>query len=177
MLQLAILAALSVMYDGALVPASAPPVIVDRTAMVPLRPYIVRLAGRISFDPRAGTLAIERGSTRVHLRLGSLHGSIDDMAIALPAAPFVRGDAVYVPLAAVARALGDRVAYAARLHAVEVLTAQPRPLSLMTPFDPLGPSAAPTVIFTPQPIVTERPLVRESPRPRRTPLAVRPSRP
>ena len=145
--------------------------------MVPLRPYITRLAARISVDPQRGTITIGRGAREIVVQVGSLRAQGSDGAMQLRAAPFLADDAIYVPLAAIARALGGSVSYAPAWHAVLVGFSGAPPLATMTPFNVDEPQVAPTQIFTAQPKRIARPVLSGTPRPRRTPIPVRPSRP
>ena len=169
--------AISIVYDGRLVPSARAPRLVAQTTMVPLRPYITRLSARISVDPRRCTISIGSGSRAIVMHVGSLRAQGAAGTMALRAAPFVADHAIYVPLAVVARELGASVWYAPASHAVFVEFEAAHPLASMTPFNSNEPSIAPTRLFTAQPTRVERPVVRGTPHPRRTPIPATPSRP
>lgn len=145
--------------------------------MVPLRPYITRLGGRVSVDPERGTITVGRGASEIVMHLGSLRAQSGAGPLELRAAPFAADDVIYVPLAATARALGETVTYQAQLRTVLVELRGSPPLATMTPYDPLQQRVTPTQIFTAEPKRTERAVLTGTPHPRRTPIPATPSRP
>ena len=145
--------------------------------MVPLRPYITRLCARVSVDQLRGTIRLTCGSSDITMQVGSLQAHSQRGPLALRAAPFEQDDAIYVPLAAIARERGELVSYEAQAHTVLVADAIAPPLATMTPYNASEPRVAPTQIFTAEPKRTDRPVLSGTPHPRRTPIPATPSWP
>lgn len=122
----------------------------DGHVYAPVRPFVTRLADRISYD--GGRLIIVRAGRSVSLRIA-------------PRQPDAL-DRIYVPLAYVMRALGADVSY--RAGTVRVRLTSGMPVATPTPYG--GQVAVPRPVFTPQPIETPRPVWTGIPLPRRTPL-------
>jgi hypothetical protein len=172
--------AIVVTVNGSLVPATPtqPAQIISGTVVAPAEPFARRIATAASIDPSRGAIVMERGDRRIELRTGHSTAWTGSAAIALPIAPYVRGETLIIPLAVVARALGAHVRYVGAEHVLEIETEPPAPLATMTPYRPGAPAVAPTALFTPQPpSPSPRPTVSGTPLPRRTPIPVRPSWP
>lgn len=154
----------TVLLGGAPVSASRPARIVDGYVMVPLDPFVRRVAQLVRIDREAGTVVVERDARSLVLRLGPEAIATDD-------------GTVYVRLAPVVRGLGGTVTFDAVRKVAAIEMPEARPLVTPTPFDPNDPSVAPRRIFTPEPTVTPRPTTSGIPQPRRTPVPVSPSYP
>jgi len=168
--------AIGVVYDGALVVSSTPITVVGGTSMAPLRPYVVAIASQIAYGPGA-SVTISRGDRSITVRAGSLSAQTDAGDLTLPGAPFERSGTFYVPLVAVARALGDEVAYSERERTIAIDDVPVPSVSVMGTPAPGEPRASPTVLFPSAPVQTPRTPSAGMPRPRRTPIAVTPSWP
>ena len=159
----------NVVLDGRLVLGSTGADLVGGTVAVPLDPYIRGLADRIVVDPVRGTITLARSNASLDLRLGERAARTENGVLTLPIAPYVRDGTTYIPLAAVARALGDVVSYDARARVVSIVSPAPAPVATMTPYVVQSPLANPVATFTPQPPPpTPRPTVSGIPQPRRT---------
>ncbi len=91
-------------------PAAKPaPVERGGVVFIPLRTIFVRLGA--SVDVANLDVSVSRGDRRSTLRVGSRNADIDGVPRTLDAAPFIIGDAIYVPLDFVTQALGVHVAY------------------------------------------------------------------
>jgi hypothetical protein len=165
----------SVVLDGRLVLGSTAAALVGGTVTVPLDPYVRRLTDRIVVDALQGTIVLGRSATSLGLRLGERSAQTANGVLTLPIAPYVRDDTTYIPLAAVARALGDAVSYDARARVISIVSAPTEPLATMTPYVPQSPAPSPISTFTPQPVPTPRPTVSGIPQPRRTPIEAGPA--
>jgi hypothetical protein len=170
-------AAVIVILNGAIVASAPPAQLVFGVVMAPLAPVVTRFTQRAVLA--GDTITLVRNERTCVLRVGSDALTCDGVARTLPVAPFGRDGIAFVPLAAVARALGGVAAYDP--HTRIVALDMPPETALNTPaaFDPNAPQATPTVIFTPSPIPlpsTPRPLESGSPLPRRTAIPAIPSR-
>jgi hypothetical protein len=168
----------AVVLNGQLIASSRPAVDISGTIMAPLDPFALRIARTLSFDPQTGTISVAGGGHRLRLILGSRVADLDGAKTTLPQAPYVYEEIPQVPLAAVARALGDNVAFdeSAKILAINGGNAG-EPLATPAPFDPAAPSAPPAAIFTPRAEPTPRPAITGNPQPRRTPIQAEPSFP
>ncbi len=144
----------TVRLDGRPLPAYVSAYDAGGRVYAPVRPAIALLADRLWFD--GNVLVIVRDGRIVTIRLA---GRSPDAL-----------DAAYVPVAKLLRALGERVSYSPRERSLDVTSRDRTAVAPPTPFDGSAPSAAPHVVFTPQPVPTPRPVWSGSPLPRRTPL-------
>ena len=154
----------TVLLGGEPVAASRPARIIDNFVVVPLDPFIRRIAQSIEVDPAQGTIVVERQTNSIVLRL------MRD-AVRMPEGT------IYVRLAQVVRGLGGSVTFDGVRKVAAVEMPQAPPIVTPTPFDPSNPSVTPRRVFTPEPTVTPRPTLTGIPQPRRTPVPVVPSFP
>ena len=154
----------TVLLGGLPVPASRPARIIDGFVVVPIDPFIRRLARIVRINASDGTIVMERNGAVVERRLGR-------DAISTP------DGTIYVRLAPVVRGLGGSVVFDAVRKVAAVEMPEPGTVVTPTPFDPLNPTVPPRRIFTPEPTVTPRPTLSGIPQPRRTPVPVVPSFP
>lgn len=149
---------LTILIDGSPIVTSHPARIVAGTTMAPLIPVISRIADAVTLV-HGHTILIERARRRVSIRLAS------DAPCA---------ECVYVPLAAVVRALGGNISYDARAKSV-ALSFSPGVLRTPEPYDmfALPHPGATTLAWPSPPSPTPRPVVAGIPQPRRTPVEVR----
>jgi hypothetical protein len=124
----------------------------------PLRPFVTTLADRVWFE--GNTLVATSGARSVRITLRAREPDALDRA--------------YVPLAAVARALGAGVNYGGGVLAITLPRAVP--LATPSPYDPNGPMSPVRSVFTPMPVPTSRPVWTGPALPRRTPLPAPPPR-
>jgi hypothetical protein len=140
--------------------------------VAPLDPFVRAFATTIVETEEGRRFTITRGSRMVSVTLGSTDAIEDGRIRALPAAPFAAPASSFVPLAAIARALGATVEYDGRSRTLAITTA-PEPLVSMTPLGVyLTPTDAPT--FAPKETAAPAPRITGIPRPRRTPIVVEP---
>ena len=149
------------MLNGSPLRAYNPPYVLGGRALVPVAPFLTRIADRISYS--GGEMIIVRGNSTVRVRTG-VH---DPSAL----------QSVYVPAAAALRALGARVSYNGSRRELDVETGSRALLQSMQPSAASVPAVAPTTVFTPEPVPTPRPVYSGSPHPRRTPIVRMTSRP
>ena len=154
----------TVLLGGAPISATRPARIVDGYVVVPLDPFVQRVAQFVQVDRDAGKIVVERDARSLVLHVG-------------PEAIASADGTVYVRLAPVVRGLGGTVTFDAVRKVAAIEMPQMRPLVTPTPFDPTNPSVAPRRIFTPEPTVTPRPTLSGIPQPRRTPVPAVPSFP
>jgi len=170
------LAAIILVLNGAFLPTTPAPRRLFGYVMVPLVPVVARIADRVTVN--GDDVMLVRGTHDCIFRVGSPAFRCDDGAPrSAGVAPFARDGIVFVPIGAVARALGGSVLADARSGAVEI--AMPPHWAVVTPapFDPNAPHVVPTQVFTPQPgPPTPQVMVSGDPRPRRTALPATPSR-
>jgi hypothetical protein len=143
--------------------------------VAPLVPFVREIAERIDGDGSGRRFVVVRGDHHVAIALGSRAARVDDAPALLPVAPFARAGTTYVPLAALARALGGTVAYDAPSHTFAV-TLIPAPIAAMTPTVNYTPPPAPLYTFTPKSTPQPQATVTGIPHPRRTPIEVDPDR-
>ncbi len=164
-----------VLLNGAVVPSTPPARRLFGHIMVPLAPVVARIADRVTLT--GDTITLVRDARTCVFRVGSRAYACDGAIREAAVASFARSGSVFVPLAAVGRAFGGRVAYDARSNTVAVVVPPRSALATPTPFDAAAPRVAPAQIFTPQPVpATPRAMESGNPRPRRTAIPVTPSR-
>ncbi|MDQ2858726.1 MAG: copper amine oxidase N-terminal domain-containing protein, partial [Candidatus Eremiobacteraeota bacterium] len=163
--------AVTVIVGGAVIEGSTPATIRAGVVVAPIAPYLRRIAERIESDPGGTRFTFERGGRTFSVIVGSPLARSADAAETLPIAPYVRAGKAFIPLAAVARALGGEVAYdaASRTLSVEL---RPEPLATMTPYVPSSPLPQPLVTFAPTSTPAPAVEVTGIPKPRRTPAVV-----
>lgn len=145
--------AVTVVIDGAPVPAYIGACERDGHVYAPVRPFVTQLADRIHFD--GTTLVIERDGAAIRI-------------IADARTP----DAFDLPryaLAPIVRALGATLSYDERGRVLRIAT-HPAAVMSPSPFDATAPQASPSVVFTPSPVATPKPVWNGPPTPRRTPI-------
>jgi N-acetylmuramoyl-L-alanine amidase len=98
---------LQVIVNGTVVAFAEPPQVLRGTVVAPLRPLAAAFGASVAWDPDApeGVVTSSRG-VAVRLALGDPVAVTDGSRIALPLAPLLRGGTVWVPAAALLRALG-----------------------------------------------------------------------
>jgi hypothetical protein len=154
----------TVVIDGRRVDASEGARLERGVVVAPLDPFVRDVAERITNDGPEGPgrgYTIVRGSRRISIRIPGA-GARDDVAAETP----------FVPLAAIARALGASVDYDARSRTIVIATTA-EPLVTMTPFATYAPPPGPRVTFAPKETPAPVPVVTGIPHPRRTPIVVR----
>jgi len=163
--------AVTVIVGGAVVEGSTPATIRAGVVVAPISPYARRIAERIVSDPGGTRFVFERAGRTFSVVVGSPFARSADAAETLPIAPYVRAGTAFIPLAAIARALGAEVAYDAPSRTLSI-ELQPAPLATMTPYVPASPLPQPLVTFAPT--ATPAPAVQVTgiPKPRRTPAVV-----
>jgi hypothetical protein len=145
----------SVWVDGLPVPTYRRAYLSGGRVFAAVSPLLTQLADRIWFED--DELVFERAGRLIRIHVES------------------QGDlsSTFVPLAAVLRGLGESLQYDRGARRVEIRTHPPL-IASPTPFNPSGPSVAPSAVFTPMPIQTPRPVWSGSALPRRTPLPLPP---
>lgn len=164
---------IAILIDGQVLPIGRPLALHDRTLLVPLQGCIDKLASRVRRDPD-GTIVVSRGSRDILLRLGQKRAFYKAGWTALEAAPFQSGNTEYVPLRAVATALGYRVAFRSHPALVSLVTPASQAPQSPTPLPVWYPVVVPRVVITPTPRPIPRWSVPPTQRARRTPLPVPP---
>lgn len=140
--------------DGRPLPAYVRAYVAEGRVYAPVRPLVAMLADRLWFE--GNVLVIVRDGRTVRVPLGARTPDALDSA--------------YVTVAPLLRALGEDVTYDARERLLDVRSTRPAGVAAPEPFEPGAPSAAPRIVFTPEPVATPRPVWSGSPLPRRTPL-------
>ncbi len=163
---------LAIVLDGVTLTGSVAPQLVDGRIFVPWSAFVVRVARKGSYDDRTGTIALDGPEHRLIMRVGSRTATLDERPIALPSSSYIGRDDLYVPLAAIAPALGIRIRYDARAKEVDVETNAAGELTSPTPYAKPQETMKPRALFTPEPIVTPRVMLGATPRPRRTPIPI-----
>lgn len=151
----------TVVIDGRRVDASEGARLERGVVVAPLDPFVRDVAERITDDGPGRGYTIERGSRRISVWIAAA-AARDDVA----------PQTTFVPLAAIARALGASVEYDARSRTIVIATT-PDPLVTMTPFATYSPPPGPLVTFAPKETPSPAPTVTGIPHPRRTPIVVR----
>lgn len=167
-----------IVVDGSLVTSAVAAQVVSGTVLAPLHPFVDRLATEIRISPDGKTIELANGTARIEVQIGSRVAHVGTGTTMLPIAPFLRDGRVILPLAPIARALGESVTYDGAGRELVVAGAAAIPLATMTPYAapvPFVPQTIPTpdAPATPTPI----PSVIGIPQPRRTPVAEVPARP
>ena len=147
-------AVLSIVIDGNAVRSYNAPYLRAGHVIAPIDPFVTGVAASIGYS--AGSLIVTRGDR------------FAQVPFADPPDP-QHYQSTYVELAPLLRTLGARVWYDAAQRTLYVRTPR-KELATPTPFNPAGPRAFPTDVFTPSPATTPRPVVTGTPSPRRTPL-------
>ena len=164
---------ITIVLEGRALPTVTPVVMQGGTILAPLSSVADRIATAYARFP-GGTIELRNGSHVVRLRSGTRRVSIDGSNAVLPVAPLETIEDVMIPLAAVARGLGESVTYDAATRTVFIRSLLLPKVLNMTPAPPVWPSPPPVEIFTPQPPKTPVPVVTPPVHPRRTPIPVIP---
>jgi|GEM_PF-7105356 len=173
---------IQVVVDGHVVEAARPPRVVGGTVLVPLGDLRF-LAQRVWYQAKDRSITVQRGDRQIVLFVGRDDAWINGLPGAVSRSPLRIGGALYVPLAACARALGADVVYEGAAHTIAVtlppltlmrFTPPPTPLFVPTPIPSPTPSASPSPSALPAATPSPEATV---PQPRRTPLSVPPSWP
>lgn len=140
--------------------------------VAPIDPFVRAFATEITETEYGRRFTIARGTRTVSFTLGRRDAREDGRTQEFPIAPFASAESSFVPLAAIARALGATVAYDGHSRTLAITT-PPEPLVFMTP---LGAYRPPTDVPTFAPKETPAPVPRVTgiPHPRRTPIVVEP---
>ena len=102
---------LNVMFNGEFIKfPDVVPEIVNNTAYVPARPFFEAMGAEMSFDPQSRAITAEFPGMSIRLVVGSetvgvTRGAAERMHT-IDAAPYIRNNVSYVPVRAVAEALG-----------------------------------------------------------------------
>lgn len=112
---------IDVIVDGTHLDSDVPPVATADRVYVPLRAIADALGGRTILE-KDGNAVIVRGSDALHLRVGDLHATLDDMPMTLDHAPFVVRGRIMISLRSISRAFGVRASYDAVAGRVDVMT-------------------------------------------------------
>ncbi len=108
--------------DGRRLVSDVPPVTTAKGAYVPLRLVAQSFGGKTSYDPKTGTVELDRGNDTLRLHVGDRHATFNGHSLTLKAAPFsVRGRTM-VALSTVASALRTRVRYEPARANIDVMT-------------------------------------------------------
>ena len=149
--------AVIVIVNGSIVAGVPPARLIGGHVMAPVR-VVASFADRTVIGDD-GAIVVTVGAHRCIVRLGTT----------------VEGEP-YVPLAALAQALGGSVLYDAHSRSIALHFDAQRAVRTPQPFDPAAPRVAPTMVFTPEPRpATPRPIETGAPRPRRTAIPETPS--
>jgi hypothetical protein len=160
----------TIVVDGVPIQGSRPARLCDNVVMAPLAPYLRDIADRTELDAD-GTIVITRDGSSISVSLGSRTLRAEGRTAELRVAPFSRTDEPFVPLAAVARALGVAVSFDTASKTLE-LWALPRPLASFVPDPTYTPPAYPLEVFTPNPTPAPKVIATGAPKPRRTPIVL-----
>lgn len=96
-----------IIVNGSPVKSSEPPQVVRGVIVAPLRPLAAAFGASVAWDDDAPEgVVTSRPGVAVRLAVGEAAAAIGTVRVALPVAPFRRGRTVWVPVAALLRALG-----------------------------------------------------------------------
>ncbi len=167
-------ATVTVVVDGRRIDATDGAYLDGATVVGPLVPFVREVSSSVD---RAGAkrFTIVRGARRIEVAVGSPDARDDGRVERLPVAPFERDGTTFMPLGAIARALGASVAYDPRARTMTV-TLVPVPVATMTPFAGYVPPPPPLPTFAPKATPVPQATITGIPRPRRTPILVDPDR-
>jgi hypothetical protein len=166
----------AIVVNGATIVASRPAALVAGSVVVPVDPYLRAIAERITIDAVTGTIVIIRGDAAIAVSVGNRSATLGSRSIALPIAPYLRDGETFVPLAAVARALGAAVTFDQRTKTLAVALPPDAPVALPAPYAAV-PGASPQTAPRHDPTAAPTPRYSGIPQPRRTPIEAVPSRP
>jgi hypothetical protein len=164
-------ALVTVLIDGSPVEGSVAARLRSGVVVVPLEPYLSSIARRIETADNGLQILFERGSRSVAVSIGSRVARCGPAAESLPIAPYLRGEEAFIPLAAVARALGADVEFDGSSKTVHV-SLEPEPLATLTPSGTWTPGPGPFETFAPPATPEPAPRVTGIPKPRRTPIVI-----
>jgi hypothetical protein len=166
-------APVTIVISGRRVDASSPALVRDGVIVAPLVPYVREIAERIDGDGGGRRFVARLGSRSVAFTIGLPEADFDGARRPLPVAPYLREGEAYVPIAAIARALGGSAAYDGPSHTLSLVFV-PEPLTTMTPLAHYVAPPGPLPTFTPKATPAPQPVVTGIPRPRRTPILIEP---
>jgi hypothetical protein len=168
-----IAALVTIVLDGMPLEGSVGARLSGGVVVAPLQPYVSAMAERIETDGTGSRFVFERGARTFTVSIGSQVARFGPAAESLPIAPYLRDGEAFIPLAAVARALGGDVDYDGAAKTLHV-TFEPGPLSTLAPVGAWTPGPGPFQTFAPPQTPAPAPSASGAPRPRRTPIVVEP---
>jgi hypothetical protein len=161
----------TVLVDGAPVEGSVAARLRAGVVVVPLEPYLGEIAQRIETGDNGLRIVFERGERSCAVSIGSRVARAGPAVESLPIAPYLRGGDAFIPLAAVARALGAGVDYDGATRTVHV-SLEPEPLRTLMPVAGWTPGPGPFETFAPPATPEPAPRFTGEPKPRRTPIVI-----
>lgn len=100
---------LTIYLKGRLLVTDPPPVIVSGITMIPVRTFAEALDAALFWDSTNQTITVIKKSTKVRLTVGEKMAYLGDQVYQLATPPMLWGEAAYVPLRFISRALGTEV--------------------------------------------------------------------
>lgn len=161
----------TVLIDGSPVEGSIAARLRAGVVVAPLEPYLGEIAQRIETGDNGLRIVFERGERSFAVSIGSRVARAGPAVESLPIAPYLRGGDAFIPLAAVARALGACVDYDGATKTVHV-SLEPDPLGTLTPLPGWTAGPGPFQTFAPPATPEAAPRFTGVPKPRRTPIVI-----
>jgi hypothetical protein len=112
---------IDIIVDGTHLDSDVPPVATADNVYVPVRSIADALGARTILE-KGGETVVVRGSDALHLRVGDVHATLDDMPMTLDHAPFIVRGRVMISLRTITRAFGVRASYDAIAGRVDVIS-------------------------------------------------------
>ena len=164
--------AVTITVNGALASGAQPVALVDGHVVGEVGASVERFASWVTFSPANGTIIIVRDRHRVIVRGGRANLVVDGHPQRVTPSPVMEGTELIAPLAPIVRGLGGTAHYDTRTRTFAIAFLAPPALSPAPPFDPLAPTVAPTVLFTPELHPTPRVTLSGPWTLRRTPIPI-----
>jgi len=116
------IAAISVVYNGAALKTSPPPVESQGRVLIGMRDIFEAMSAELTWNAPTRTVTATQGSTTVTLTIGSRTAYVNGRAVALDVPPQIIEGTTFVPLRFVAEATGAEVKWQADTRTVAITT-------------------------------------------------------
>ncbi|MBP1153651.1 MULTISPECIES: stalk domain-containing protein [unclassified Paenibacillus] len=100
---------IQIKFNGKFVPQSVTPILRDGTTFVPLRGIFERLNAKVFWNATSSTAIVTGKDTTMKLTIGRDVAYVNDKAVTISEAPFIRNGSTYVPLRFISETMGAKV--------------------------------------------------------------------
>lgn len=120
------------------------PIVKNNQVFLPLRAVAAELgAANIVWNAPERSVTLQKGDTKIYIRIGSTEAKVGEMAVKLSAAPFLSGGRTYAPADFIEQALDKRVTWNTSVNSVSIETRnKDKAVEVLKSFETGDPAAA-----------------------------------